>query len=145
MVSLTKNTARIICHSLQISLSLDFKNAKCDDFRNFRTILRKNFLVTGETETKNVYSKVCRNKTGICFFHCGPVCFHNAFVCWVFRRKLSYMQMWVYICIAPNPSQKVFSQWMNQLFKLFPSIRSEIFKWKKNVFNRNIFLLFNSF
>ena len=53
-----------MCHSLEISYCLDFKNAEYDDFRNFKTTFCKNYLIQGETETRNVYSRVFRNKIG---------------------------------------------------------------------------------
>ena len=66
-----------VCHSLKISHRLDLKNAESNDFRNFKTTFCKNFLIPGEMETINVYSKVCRIKTGNCcsgiFFLCKPL------------------------------------------------------------------------
>ena len=66
MVSLTQKYTLDACHSLKISHWLDFKNAEFDDFRNFTTTFCKNFLIPSETETRNMYSRVCRNKTGNC-------------------------------------------------------------------------------
>ena len=51
---------------------MNFKNAKYDDFRNFKTTFCKNYLIPGKTETINVYSRVCRNKIGNC---CSSVFF----------------------------------------------------------------------
>ena len=53
-----------MCHSLNISYRLDFKNAEYNDFRNFKTKFCKNYLIPGETEARNVDSRVCRNKIG---------------------------------------------------------------------------------
>ena len=41
-----------------------FLNAEYDDFRNFKTTFCKTFSIPGETETRNVYSRASRNKTG---------------------------------------------------------------------------------
>ena len=73
-------------------------------------------MIPRETKTRNVYIKVCRNKTGIScsdvYFLCLPVlwvvcgnwqftsnilCFYDAFMCWFFWRELSYMQVRVYL------------------------------------------------
>ena len=63
-----------VCHSLKNSYLLDFKNAEYDNFRNFKTILCKNYLIPGETDTRNLYSRVCRSKIDNCclsvFFFC---------------------------------------------------------------------------
>ena len=42
------------------------KNADHDYFLNFKTTLRKIFLVTGETGTINLHVRVCRSKTDMC-------------------------------------------------------------------------------
>ena len=126
----------------------------------------KNFLVPGETETRNVYSRVCRNKTYICcsdaFFLCWLVLWvingnwqlfklihFKHFVLLQFIYVLSFLTRTVIhadvsLHTVPNPSQKVFLQRMNELFKLFSSIRNGIFKWEKNVFNKKN-LFFNLF
>ena len=57
-----------VCNSLKISCRLDFKNSEYDDFRNFKTSSCKNCLIPGERETRNVYSRICRNKIGNCYF-----------------------------------------------------------------------------
>ena len=60
-----------VCHSLKISHHLDLKNAEFDDFRNFKTTFCKNCLIPGETQTRDVHSRVCINKTGnscLCVF-----------------------------------------------------------------------------
>ena len=44
-----------ICHSLKIPHSLHLINAKFDDFLNFKTTFRKNFLVPGE-QTPETYA-----------------------------------------------------------------------------------------
>ena len=67
-----------VCHSLKISSRLDFKKAEYDDFWNFKTTFRKNYIIQGETETRNVYSIACRSKICNCcssvfFFLCWPV------------------------------------------------------------------------
>ena len=52
-----------------MSRSLNLINAKYLDFRNVKTSFCKNFLVPGEMDIRNVYVRVCRNKTGVqCFF-----------------------------------------------------------------------------
>ena len=135
------------------------------DFRNFRTIFRKDYLVPGETETRNVYIKVCRNKTGICcsdvFFLCWPVLW-VVYGNWQLIKMIHFKHFVLLQCIyvlifltrivihagvslhiVPNPSQKGLLQWKNELFKLFSSTGNGIFKWKNKVFNRNTFLFFN--
>ena len=42
------------------------KNADHDYFLNFKTTLRKIFLVTGETGTRNLHVRVCGSKTDMC-------------------------------------------------------------------------------
>ena len=48
-----------------------------DDFRNFKTTFRKRVLVPSQTDTRNIYSKICRNKYRkllfSLFFQCWPV------------------------------------------------------------------------
>ena len=55
-------------------------------FRNFKTTFCKNYLIPGEIETRNVYSRVCRMKIGNCcwsvFFFVG-LC--NAHAMWRLR------------------------------------------------------------
>ena len=51
---------------LEISRILDFENAKSDAFRNFKTTFCIMFLVSGETESRSLYTGVCSNETGNC-------------------------------------------------------------------------------
>ena len=121
-------------------------------------------MVPGEAETRNVYSKVCRNKTGIycsdVFFLCWPVfrvvcgnwqlfkmihlkhfeLLHCIYVLSFLTRIVIHVS--VSLHIVRNPSEKVFLQWKNETFKLFSSTRNGIYIWKNNVFNRKTFLFF---
>ena len=66
-----------ICRSPKISYRIDFKNDEYDFFWKFKTTFCKNYLIPVETETRNVYSRVCGIKKGnYCpsvFFLCWPV------------------------------------------------------------------------
>ena len=75
MISLTKNTARISAIHLLFLFPYILKMLGVMIFGTSEQFFFVFFLVPGETETKNVYSKVCINKTGIC-------CSYVFYLCW---------------------------------------------------------------
>ena len=97
------------------------------------------------------------------FFFCWPVLW-VVYGNWQLFKMIQFKRFWllkciyvlsfftrivihagVSLCMVPNPSQTVFLQWKNELFKLFSCTGNGNFKWKKNVSNRNTFLFFSLF